>query len=403
MDSNVPLKEEILSIINDRQQIGYDELSDIAFSRGVPESELAGVLGNLESSKMIASRSNGGIQTYYILQEQNGPKRVLIVEDDKNINKLMAISIGKGFDVGQVYDGGEAIKAIRMARPDLIILDLMLPHKDGLEICQAVKSDPETANTIIILVSAMNPTNNRFKGIKYGADYYIKKPFDPAELRTLVTIFLKKKGKRFDPLIDLPDEERISKEVERYIKEGEAYSIGTLKIDGLAAFARRFGEPSAIVILRLISQLLQDSIGASHPSLFAGFLNSDQFVLAGKKNDLESTIEHIKKEFVAVLPFIMQDSGYKLIDKDIDALFESEEVPKLSLVYEQKEKDKIKEIREEILKSRGTPADDIGSYTYEELQKLFGRDDLDIKITRGSGGVRLHVGKLAEDNDDKKS
>ena len=56
----------------------------------------------------------------------------------------------------------------------------------------------------------MDPTSNRFKGIKYGADYYIKKPFDPKELRSLVTIFLKKKGKRFDPLIDLPDEERIS-------------------------------------------------------------------------------------------------------------------------------------------------------------------------------------------------
>ncbi len=162
--------------------------------------------------------------TYYPLQEQATLRKVLIVEDDKNINKLMAISIGRGFEVNQIYDGGEAISFVRKNKPDLVILDLMLPHKDGLDICQTIKSDPNVSGTVVILVSAMDPTSNRFKGIKYGADYYIKKPFDPTELRSLVTIFLKKKGKRFDPLIDLPDQEGISNEIEHSIKEGEQYS-----------------------------------------------------------------------------------------------------------------------------------------------------------------------------------
>ena len=108
---------------------------------------------------------------------------MLIVEDDKNINKLMALSIGKGFEISQIYDGGEAIEFVRKNRPDLVILDLMLPHKDGLDICQTIKSDPSISGTIVIMVSAMDPTSNRFKGIKYGADYYIKKPFDPSELQ----------------------------------------------------------------------------------------------------------------------------------------------------------------------------------------------------------------------------
>ena len=169
-------------------------------------------------------------------------------------------------------------------RPNLVILDLMLPHKDGLDICRTIKSDPELNNTVVILVSAMDPASNRFKGIKYGADYYIKKPFDPKELRTLVNIFLRKKGKRFDPLIDLPDEERLSKELERSIKESNEYTIGTLKIENLGTYARKFGEKPAVVILRVVSQLLQDDIKKYGQDIFLGFLNSDEFVIAGKKD-----------------------------------------------------------------------------------------------------------------------
>ncbi len=398
--SNVPLKEVIMGLVNEKQQLSYNELSDMMFSRGVSEGDLRGSLKELEDSKLIASRSTGGVLTYYVLQQEEALRRVLIIEDDKNISKLMALSIGKGFETGQIYDGGEAIEAVRAVRPDLIILDLMLPHKDGLDICQTIKSDPSTSNIIVILVSAMDPTSNRFKGIKYGADYYIKKPFDPSDLRTLVTIFLKKKGKRFDPLIDLPDEEGISKAVERSIKETGAYTIGTIKIDGLGAYVRRFGEHAGMVILRLISQLLQDSIKAKGAGVFAGFLNSDEFVLAGAKDEVSAVVDEITNEFTAVLPFILQDAGYKLLELSIDSLFESKEVPKLTLAYEESDRDQIKQRRNEILKGRGGNFQgDVGAYTYEELHRLFGMKDLDIKITRDANGVKLHIGKPAKDDE----
>ncbi len=398
--SNVPLKEEIISIVNEKQQLSYNELSDMMFSRGISENDLKDSLKELEIAKLIASRSSGGVLTYYILQ-QDAMRRVLIIEDDKNISKLMALSIGKAFEIGQIYDGGEAIQAVKMAKPDLVILDLMLPHKDGLEICQDIKSNPNTSNIVVILVSAMDPTSNRFKGIKYGADYYIKKPFDPNDLRTLVTIFLKKKGKRFDPLIDLPDEERISKEVERSIKEGAMSAIGTIKIDGLAAYVRRFGEQAGIVILRLISQLLQDSIKAKGQGVSVGFLNGDEFVVAGVKDEVQAVVEEITNEFTAVLPFILQDAGYKLLELNIDSLFETKEVPKLTLVYEESDKNKIKERRNEIIKRRGGAFQgDVGAYTYDELQRLFDMKNLDIKITRDANGVRLHIGKSADDKEE---
>ncbi len=397
-------KTFVLDILNERQQITYNELSNMAFSRGIPEPSLKQGLSELEGSKIIASRSNGGILTYYVLQDLNTLRKVLIVEDDKNINKLMALSIGKDFEISQVYDGAEAVPFVRKNKPDLVILDLMLPHKDGLDICQTIKTDPEISNTIVIIVSAMDPTTNRFKGIKYGADYYIKKPFEPKDLRNLVTLFLKKKGKRFDPLIDLPDEERLSNEIEHSIKADSHYTIGALKVNNLGEYAMKFGEKSAMVILRLISQLLQDTISTKVSNVFVGFLNSEMFMLAGPDEEVKRAVDEVKQEFNAVIPFIMQDQGYKPPDLlDIDNVFDGvlEDVPKLNLTFEVMQKEKIKERREEILKSKGSNPSNkpIGAYTYEELQQLFGNQDLDIKITRDSSGVKLQIGKDSKEDE----
>lgn len=392
--------DDVLSVINEKQQIAYSELKDIAFGRGISLDELNKSLSELEGAKAVATRSSGGIRTYYVLEEDKQLRKVLIVEDDKNINKLMALSLGKGFEISQIYDGGEAIGFVREKKPDLVILDLMLPNKDGLDICNTIKSDPSIKETLVILVSAMDPTNNRFSAFKYGADYYIKKPFDPIELRSLVTLFLRKKGKRFDPLIDLPDEERISEEIEHSLKEEDNYTIGTIRIDNLGTYAKRFGEKSGVVILRLISQLLQDITKNQSPEgeIFIGFLNSDEFVIAGMQEKVNDVISNIKTEFAAVMPFILQDEGYRKIDLDIETLFETKEVPKLSLIYKEIGKNELKKRRSEILENKNDGQSDVGTYTYDELQKLFGRSDLDIVITRDSEGVKLQVGKNASED-----
>ncbi len=391
MDKKESIADDVLALVSDRQQITFNELSDIYFSRGVPRVVLEKALRELEGKDAIASRSNGGILTYYVL-ESNPFKRILIIEDDKNINKLMALSIGNEFEIDQIYDGKDAITAVRQDRPDLVILDLMLPHKDGLDICQTIKTDPALKGTVVIIVSAMDPSSNRFKGIKFGADYYIKKPFDPKELRALVTIFLRKKGKRFDPLIDLPDEERLSREFERSIKEGSEYTIGALKIVNLDYYVEKFGEAQGIIILRLISQVSQDLVKKHNNKVFAGFLNSGEFVVAGAKKEVGDAIGEMQEEFSTVLPFIMQDLGYKPT-AEIESIFDSAQLPKLSLRFiESEKKDRIAR-REAVLKERKGKTDDIGSYTYDELCRMIGGGQINIIISRDSSGVRLRVGK----------
>ncbi|EQD35327.1 response regulator receiver modulated diguanylate cyclase [mine drainage metagenome] len=395
---NSEVENKVLSAMTDRQQMSYSEIYDICTKGGIGKDELNGALDRMEKQDIIASRNTGGIMTYYLLDE-NPLRKVLIVEDDKNINKLMSLSIGKEFEVKQIYDGGEAVPFIRENRPNLVLLDLMLPHKDGLDICQTIKSDPETSSTVIILISAMDPTSNRFNGIKYGADYYIKKPFDPKELRALVNLFLRKKGKRFDPLIDLPDEDRISNEVERSLKESGDYTIGTLRIAKLGEYARKLGEKSAMVIIRLVSQLLQDTIKNSSHDMFVGFLSNDEFIITGDKGDVNKAVEEVRGEFGAVMPFVLQDAGYKPGMEGLESMFESEDFPKLDLVFSESDKEEIAAKRDKILVDRGIGSGDISSYTYDELQKMLGNGDLDIVITRDPDGIKLRVGRDAANNE----
>lgn len=378
-------------MINERQQVTFDDLLEYTKSRQISEDFLKRGLKELQDISTIASRNSGGILTYYILKENNDLRKIMIVEDDKNINKLVSLSVGKGFDITQIYDGTEAIKKAKTLKPDLVVLDLMLPGADGLEICKSIKTNPELSNTIVIIISAMDATSNRFKGIKYGADYYIKKPFDPDELKGLVTIFLKKKGKKFDPLIDLPNETKISNALENALTVEATHEIGRLRVEGFADFANSFGADSGITILRLISQILQDKVRDIGGNVFVGFLNSDDFVVAGNKTYVNKLVAGITDEFNAVVPFIYQSEGYKPIEKGLEDLYEAER-PRLTLSYTSILKTALLAKRAEVLKGKkNTKA--IGAYTYDELRTMLGSDNLDIIITRDVAGVKLSVGK----------
>ncbi len=390
------VESDIMSLINDKQELTYNELRDYASSLEIDADTLKRALAELVKATAIATRSSGGIPTYYMLQEPQRIKRVFVIEDDQNINKLMTLSLGSGYDITQLFDGREAIQKIKYQKPDLVVLDLMLPGMDGLEICETIKKDQLLRDITVIIVSALDATTNRFKGIKYGADYYIKKPFDPDELRSLVTIFLKKKGKKFDPLIDLPNEDRISDSVEKVLKESESdYEMGRLRVDGLASFASKFGNDAGITILRLVSQLLQDKVKSKEAegSAFVGFLNGDDFVIAGSKKNVDRMVESIKSEFQAVLPFIYQSEGYKPIEKGIEDIYAVQNTT-LALGYNEIKREALAARRAEVIKEKRK--DQIGSYTYEELRRMLGSENLDITITRDTNGVKLSVGKRAE-------
>ncbi|HYF86046.1 response regulator [Azospirillum sp.] len=118
---------------------------------------------------------------------------LLVVDDDREIRSLVAQFLTKhGFRVTGVRDGAEMMRTLDGARVDLIVLDLMLPGEDGLSLCRRLRAAPQTAQTPVIMLTAMGEETDRIVGLEMGADDYLAKPFSPRELLARIKAVLRR-------------------------------------------------------------------------------------------------------------------------------------------------------------------------------------------------------------------
>jgi DNA-binding response OmpR family regulator len=129
-------------------------------------------------------------------EETRSQPKILFVEDDLGLQKSIAFILeNEGFNVTSVRTGEEAICLARKERPDLILLDLILPGIDGFKVCAALKKDAQTANIFIILLSGKKMVEDIVTGLKDYADDYITKPFEPQILLARMRAILRRKIK----------------------------------------------------------------------------------------------------------------------------------------------------------------------------------------------------------------
>lgn len=118
-------------------------------------------------------------------------KKILIVEDEESLLKLESILLtSKGYDVKGVSNGQAALDAIADEHPDLVLLDIMLPEIDGFEVCRRIKSQEDTRNIPVIMLTAKKSREDMARGEKVGADWYITKPFKSAMVIETIQRFL---------------------------------------------------------------------------------------------------------------------------------------------------------------------------------------------------------------------
>src|SRR5574341_1102419 len=119
--------------------------------------------------------------------------RILVVDDDKAIVRLVQSYLEKeGMRVLTAYDGEDAMRVIRVERPDLIVLDLMLPKKDGIEVTRWLRADKDLAATPVLMLTARVEDADKIQGLELGADDYLTKPFNPREVVARVRAILRR-------------------------------------------------------------------------------------------------------------------------------------------------------------------------------------------------------------------
>jgi DNA-binding response OmpR family regulator len=151
---------------------------------------------------------------------------ILIVEDDATILNALAYNLGRqGFVAHKASDGAQGLKLTRQLRPDLILLDLMLPGEDGIRVCERIRRDDP--NTVIIMVTAKDSERDKVRGLEAGADDYVTKPFGMRELVARINANLKRSG--------IPPGAR-----------GKVIEVGDLWLDPKNFTARLRGEPLSL-------------------------------------------------------------------------------------------------------------------------------------------------------------
>ncbi len=118
-------------------------------------------------------------------------KKILIADDEPHILDLMKMVLEEKHDVITARDGRETLEMLEHTKPDLILLDVMMPFVNGFEICEKLKKDPRQRKIKIAMVSAKTQERDIMEGLKLGADYYLTKPFDPMKLLQKVDEMLK--------------------------------------------------------------------------------------------------------------------------------------------------------------------------------------------------------------------
>lgn len=112
-----------------------------------------------------------------------GKPQVLIVEDEPHIVLSLEFLLQRaGYDTVAVADGEEGLALVRRLRPDVVLLDVMLPRRNGYEVCQAIKADPELRTIPVVMLSARGQEVEVLKGLELGAAAYVTKPFGNAEI-----------------------------------------------------------------------------------------------------------------------------------------------------------------------------------------------------------------------------
>lgn len=109
-------------------------------------------------------------------------KSVLIIEDEQNIADAQRMILEDSYSVSVAYDGESGMDKLKKIKPDLVVLDLMLPNRGGYDVCFSLRQDPELQHTKVLMVTALNQPIDEDKGVMVGTDAYLTKPFEPAQL-----------------------------------------------------------------------------------------------------------------------------------------------------------------------------------------------------------------------------
>jgi CheY-like chemotaxis protein len=229
--------------------------------------------------------------------------KILVVEDEINTSELLRRYFEiVGYNVVNAHTGKQALEMAQEHKPEVIILDIVLPDMDGYEVCKKLRAHEKTDHIPIVFLTTKDERSDRLEGLRLGADDYLSKPFDVEELRLRVHNIIANTGGT--PLVDartsLPNLDLMKERLPGLLKSDDTIFLDAT-IDGYGTFRKRYGPVAANQVLRGTAKLISDVLHETGDSKsFIGHPRDDQFLIGiGESvNEIEAALEKRFKDTV---------------------------------------------------------------------------------------------------------
>jgi DNA-binding response OmpR family regulator len=235
-----------------------------------------------------------------------GPDRVLVVDDDPDIVRFVEMNLRfEGFEVAVAADAVAARAEIDRQRPDLVLLDVMMPVTDGVELTRQLRADPMTASLPVIMLTAKGLSADRVAGLTAGADDYIIKPFDTLELvaRVRSTLRRNREMREVSPLTGLPGNTRILREIADRVRQEAAFALCYVDINRFKSVNDAYGFVRGDEFITLLAHVLYAATStAGAPAAFLGHVGGDDFLVLCTPDQVGPITSRVIQGFEAGVP-----------------------------------------------------------------------------------------------------
>lgn len=242
--------------------------------------------------------------------------RILVADDEPDLLAVMKDTLEhEGFEVSTAGDGQEALDIIRKDVPDIAIMDLMMPRKNGFEVCKELREDPLLEHLPLIILSASTGKASKVEGLDLGADDFITKPVDVAELLARVRMILRRNrlGLDANPLTHLPGNVSIERHVEDALKAKRPLAVLYLDLNQFKSYNDAYGYEHGDSVIKATAQLLMRVAReeAHAPGSFVGHIGGDDFIIISSPEKMEGLCRRIISEFDALAPSFYKEEDRK--------------------------------------------------------------------------------------------
>jgi DNA-binding response OmpR family regulator len=228
-------------------------------------------------------------------------KKIVVAEDDDAIAHMVSMALGDaGFLCLRASDGEEALNLVRLHTPDLLVLDVMMPRMDGIEVARRLKGDVVLSKTPILMLTALAAVDNKLEGYAAGADAYMTKPFDlrefSAQAKALVRASTRERGR--NPTTNLPGSGAVDDHIEAVLTEKRDASVVCFEVREFGAYTDEVGFAHAESMVASLGALMLEQVRSlPQEQVFLGHLGGADFIAVVPRELAERLVDDVLARF----------------------------------------------------------------------------------------------------------